>query len=112
MADATGTIRETFGGETYELRLTMRGIAALQAEFGKNIAGLLDDTAEGFPDFAPLLALVSTALQKGSGMTKEAADDLSDEMLTADPQLVGRVIHAAFPEQAVGNGKKPRTKAA
>lgn len=111
MADVTGTIRETFDGKSYDLRLTMRGIASLQAKFGNNIAGLLDDTGEAVPDFNALLALVSAALQKGSGMDAEAADDLADEMLTKDQAIFKRVIGAAFPEPKMGNAKKPKKAA-
>lgn len=102
MADITGEMIETFGGREYTLRLTMRGIAALQAKHGKNIGGLLDGTAGDIPDFGPLLDLVSLALQKGHAMTPEEADALADDLLTADPQIVGRIVSSTFPDAAPG----------
>ena len=115
MSDITGTIHEVYDGKSYDLRLTMRGIATLQSEYGNNVAGLLDGSAGDLPDFNALLSLVSIAIQKGSGMDAGAADDLADDLLTKDPEIVGRIISAAFPdekEQKSGNVKKPRKKAA
>lgn len=106
-ANPTGTIREEFEGKSYDLRLTMRGIASLQATYGNNVAGLLDGTAGDVPNFAALIDLVSLALQRGSKLPKEEAEDIADAMLTADTMIVGRIIAAAFPNEATeGNGKK------
>lgn len=107
MADPTGTVEVEFGGETYCLRLTMRGIARLQAKHGRNLAGMLDGSAGAIPDMEAVLDLVSEALQKGQDMKPAEADDLADEMATADPLLVGRIIAAAFPDPE-GNAKPKR----
>ena len=115
MSDITGTIHEVYDGKSYDLRLTMRGIATLQSEYGNNVAGLLDGSAGDLPDFNALLSLVSISLQKGNGMEPVAADELADDLLTKDPEIVSRIISAAFPdqkEQKSGNVKKPRKKAA
>jgi len=115
MSDITGTIHEVYDGKSYDLRLTMRGIATLQSEYGANVAGLLDGSAGDLPDFNALLSLVSIAIQKGSDMEPVAADELADDLLTKDPEIVSRIISAAFPdqkEQKSGNVKKPRKKAA
>tara|TARA_R110000851_G_scaffold110994_2_gene233925 strand:- start:4323 stop:4655 length:333 start_codon:yes stop_codon:yes gene_type:complete len=109
MAEPTGTIHESFGGKDYALQLTFRGIATLQEKYGNNIAGLLDNTAGDIPAFAPLLDLVSLALQKGSKLSAEDADEVSESMLTADTEIVGRIIGASFPEK---KRVKPRGKKA
>jgi hypothetical protein len=110
MTDPTGAIEVEHGGETYCLRLTMRGIARLQAKHGRNVAGMLDGTAGDMPDMAAVLDIVSEALQKGHGMKATEADDLADEIATADPLIVGSIMVAAFPS-AEGNAKK-KAKAA
>src|SRR5699024_9386171 len=113
MSDPTGTIREECGGKTYELRLTMRSLATLQSQHGNNVAGLLDGTAGSVPNFAALLDLVSLALQNGSKISAEDADEIADTMVTRDTDVVARVIQAAFPDAEVdsGNAKGPKAAA-
>lgn len=106
MADVTGTIREEFGGKVYDLRLSMRGLARLQVKYGDNVAGLLDGTVGEVPKFDVFLDIVSEALQKGSKLPVSEADDLADELLTADVDLVERVIAALFPKASI-NGAAP-----
>lgn len=110
MTDPTGAVEVEHGGKAYCLRLTMRGIARLQAKHGRNLAGLLDGTAGTFPDMGAVLDIVSEALQKGSAIEADEADDLADELATADPMIVGRIVTAAFPEQTEGNGKTKGAK--
>jgi hypothetical protein len=110
MTDPTGAVEVEHGGETYSLRLTMRGIARLQAKHGRNLAGMLDGTAGDIPDMTAVLDLVSEALQKGQGLKPAEADDLADEIATADPLIIGTIIAATFPD-AVGNARpKPKAK--
>ena len=116
MADVTGTVREEYAGNEYRMRLTWRSIATLQAEYGNNVSGLLDGTAGDNPPFAPMLDIISLALQKGEKMEASRADDLADEMLTANPDLLERVLKTAFPDAVVegaksGNAKRPRRSA-
>lgn len=114
MADVTGVCREEFGGEVYRLRLTMLGLAALQDAHGPSIAGLLDGSAGKTPSFRALVDVVSQALQKGENMPKDQAVELADAMVTADTDVVVRVLAAAFPEAsagASGNGKGPKRAA-
>lgn len=106
MTDPTGVMEVEFGGKAYSLRLTMRGIARLQVKHGRNLAGMLDGTAGSFPDMGAVLDIVSEALQKGSGLEAEKADDLADELATADPMIVGRIVSAAFPDATEGNAPK------
>ena len=106
MTDPTGVVEIEFDDKEYKLRLTMRGIARLQAKHGRNLAGLLDGTAGSFPDMAAVLDIVSEALQKGSGLKADKADDIADELATADPMIVGRIVTAAFPDAAEGNAPK------
>lgn len=113
MIDPTGAVEIEFGGKTLSLRLTMRGIARLQAKHGRNLAGMLDGTAGDVPDMGAVLDLVSEALQKGSGLKAPEADDLADELATADPLIVGRIIGGAFPDalsEPEGNAKKGAAK--
>ena len=117
-ADVTGTITETINGQAYELRLTMAGLAKLQAKHGKTIGGLLDGTAGNVPDFGPMLDMVSVALQKASGLGAVEADGLADDLLTADLTVIERLITAAFPNAQVsiegpqsGNARKPKQAA-
>ena len=105
--DPTGAVEITFGGETYCLRLTMRGIARLQAKHGRNLAGMLDGTSGAIPEMDAVLDLVSEALQKGHDMPAKEADELADEIATADPLIVGRIIAGAFPDPE-GNAKPKR----
>jgi hypothetical protein len=111
MADPTGAFHLEHGGKSYELRLTMRGIAKLQAKHGRNIAGMLDGTAGDIPDMMAVLDLVSEALQKGSGLSPEEADDVADELTTHDTSIVGSVVATAFPDMKEGNGKAKRGRA-
>jgi hypothetical protein len=106
MENPTGVVLESFGGKDYRLKLTMRGIAELQKKYGKSIGGLLDGTAGDIPDFNPLIDLVSLALQRGEKMKPEDADEIADNMLTADKEIIGRIIAAAFPEAVPGKKTK------
>lgn len=104
MIDPTGCVEFIVGGKAYACRLTMRGIARLQGKHGRNIAGLLDGSAGDIPDMGAMLDLVSEALQRGSKLEAELADDIADELLSADQTIIGAIIAAAFPE-SVGNAK-------
>lgn len=107
MSDVTGALHHPFGGRNYALRLTFAGIATLQGRHGNDLGGLLTGTVEGIPPFAIMLDMVSVALQKGEGMPADAADNLADDMLTADKSLVDQIVRAAFPETA-GNEAAPK----
>jgi hypothetical protein len=109
MTDPTGAVEVEFGGKSYSLRLTMRGIARLQAKHGRNLAGLLDGTAGDVPDMGAVLDLVSEALQKGEGIAAAEADELADELATANPMIIGLIVTAAFPDPE-GNGKTKGAK--
>jgi hypothetical protein len=105
MADVTGTIHIEHGGKQYALRLSMGGIAKLQAEFGRDIAGLLSGAANEVPDFAAILRVVEVALEKAQpSLSQEKIKDLADDIASTD--LVGKIIAAAFPdvEADAGNG--------
>lgn len=112
MSDITGSIIEEINGQRYTLRLTMRGIAKLQGSYGPTINGLLDGKAGSFPDFNPLLDLVSIALQKGHGLAEADAEQVADDMVTADQEIIGRILKAAFPEAEPGKTQGKKAKAA
>jgi hypothetical protein len=107
MIDPTGAVEIQFGGKTYAMRLTMRGIARLQAKHGRTLAGLLDGTQGDFPDMGVVLDLVSEALQRGEGLDSASADDLADEIATADASIIGRIMASAFPD-AEGNAQRKK----
>jgi hypothetical protein len=109
MIDPTGAVEIVFGGKTYAMRLTMRGIARVQAKHGRTLGGLLDGAPDDFPDMSVVLDLVSEALQRGEGLDAAAADDLADEIATADATIIGRIMASAFPDAA---GNAPKKKAA
>lgn len=106
MKNPTGSLEYAFGGNSYEMRLTMRGIARLQAKHGRTLGGLLDGTAGDIPDMGVVLDVVSESLQR-TGMDAAKADDLADEIATADPMVVGSIMETAFPD-AAGNAKAKR----
>jgi hypothetical protein len=111
MADITGTVHADHGGKRYALRLTMRGLAELQAEFGQDLGGITTHGEGAFPNMAPILRLVELSLRKGQpDMSPETAADLADEMLTADIAIVQRILTAAFPSVA-GGSARPRKAA-
>ena len=98
MADVTGTVHVDHGGKRFALRLTMRALAELQAEFGQDLGGISSQGEAAFPNMAPLLRMIELALIKGQPeMSPETARDLADDMLTRDIGLVQKVLAAAFP---------------
>jgi secreted protein with Ig-like and vWFA domain len=110
MKNPTGSLEYEFGGESHEMRLTMRGIARLQAKHGRTLAGVLDGTVGDIPDMAVVLDIISESLQR-AGMDAAKADDLADEIATADPAIIGSILQTAFPDTE-GNGKaKAKAKA-
>lgn len=109
MADVTGALHEDFGGKTYTLRLTLGGIAKLQAKYGNDLGGLLSGGIEGVPPFGLMIDIVAAALEKGERISAGDAADLADDMLTADQTIMGRLMKS-FPDQ-VGNGQAPKVKA-
>ena len=111
MADVTGALHHSFGDKTHTLRLTLGGIANLQGRYGNDLGGLLSGKIEGTPPFRLLIDVVAEALKKGEGLSEDDAAALADDMLTADKQLVQRVLDMAFPTQdASGNAKAPGAK--
>lgn len=113
MADVTGALHHEFGGRTYCLRLTMAGLGRVQDRHGNDLGGLLSDDASAVPPFSVLVLLVAVALEKGERIGADDAADLADEMMTADPGLSGRLLHAAFPgmfKGGPGNAKAPARK--
>lgn len=122
MADVTGTVRVTHEGAEYTLRLTMGGLATLQAEFGRDLGGLLNQKKveaieEGgedeIPDFKTLLRIVEVALAKGMPALEPArVTDIADNLLTADQGILGRLLESAFPDAAASSGNVKRPKAA
>lgn len=99
MSQITGEITVRHEGRDYRLRMSMRVLATLQQEFGERS---LEDLfrSGGTPNFAACLRLVELSLHKDH---RAEAGDLADDLMTADPGIVGRLVEAAFPD-ATGAG--------
>lgn len=102
MTDVTGTLHHAFGGKSYNLRLTWGVLAQLQGEHGDDFLGQLEVVEGKLPPFALMIDIVAKALAKGEKIPEAEAVDLADDMLTADHDLIGKLMAAAFPD-AVGN---------
>lgn len=106
----TGLLTVPFWGRDHDLRLTWAGMAKLQA-LHPDMVGAMLSGREVVPSMQFALDAVRIALVKG-GTDAAAADDLADEMMTADPGLIGRLLAAAFPADKgtpSGNGEAPQT---
>lgn len=105
MAALTGELIERFDGRDIRLRLTMRSLATLQDEHGgAAIEGIIGGAA---PSLSACIRLVELALQKHHA---DEAYDLADELFTADPEIVVRLVNAAFPggaSESRSEGKRP-----
>lgn len=118
MADVTGALHHEFAGRSYCLRLTLGGIANLQGRYGNDIDGMLSgkyDAKEGqrppVPPFGILIDILTEALKRGEGMEAKEAAILADDMLTADQNLIQRVLAATFPDRGrEGNGQARAAK--
>ncbi|MFC3059515.1 hypothetical protein [Paenirhodobacter populi] len=111
MADVTGALHHTFGGKEYTLRLTWGVLAEIQAAHGDDFLDRLSNQDGKTPPFALMIDIAAKALAKGEKMPAIEASDLADDMLTADPELIGRLMVAALPDasgNAVGAGKRKR----
>lgn len=117
MADITGTVRAKLGDTEYALRCTHLVLAQAQDLHGPDIGGLLSGDEEQVTKAIPfraMLDLVALSLGKGSALPRDEALDIADDLLSEDPELAGKVLAAAFPEQAkdeapaAGNGKRAK----
>lgn len=106
----TGLLTVPFGGRDYALRLTWAGMAQLQ-DLHPDTVGAMLTGRDVVPSMRFALDAVRIALIKG-GTDATAAADIADEMMTADPGLIGRLLGAAFPSDKgapSGNGEAPQT---
>lgn len=109
MADVTGALHHSFGGKNFALRLTWGVLADLQGAHGDDFLFRLEPVEGKLPPFALMIDIVSRSLMRGEGFPESEARDLADDMLTADPELVSRLMESAFPNSA-GNGKAAAVK--
>lgn len=98
MAKMLGEVNVSVGGESYCLRLTMRGIATLQDEYGQNLEPILALKKGELPHFGVCLRVVELALQR---YHPEAGPDVADDILTQDMAIFGTLLEAAFPQAEV-----------
>ncbi|KFI24325.1 hypothetical protein [Paenirhodobacter enshiensis] len=105
MADVTGTLHREFGGKTYALRLTMRDIATLQGDYGDDLGGWLSETPPRILNFGFAVDVISLAVSRGSKIAeRREADEIADELFTADRELFTAVMSATFASEAAANG--------
>jgi|GEM_PF-1279395 len=104
MESLTGEIGVQHGGQQYSLMLGLRGIAKLQAKYGKDLAVIrhADAAAEELPDLGVYLDIVDIALERHH---PDATPALGEQMLMADMALPGRLLAAAFPSADVDAAK-------
>lgn len=112
MAAFTGELNVAHNGRDLTLRLTLAGLARLQDKYGPDIAGLLDENRsdEEILPFGIMLDVISVSLQKGMRMPEDEAEELADDILSADPDVLGRLLSAAFPSAATKTGGRPSGK--
>lgn len=103
MADVTGALHHAFGGKAFALRLTWGVLADLQGRHGDDFLARLDVGEGKLPPFGLMIDIVAASLVKGEKLPDAEARDIADDMLTADPELVSRLLQSAFPD-AGGNG--------
>ena len=106
----TGLVTVPFEGRDYALRLTWAGMAQLQ-DLHPDTVGAMLAGRDVVPSMRFALDAVRIALVKG-GTDATAAADIADEMLTADPGLIARLLTAAFPpakDTPSGNEEAPQT---
>lgn len=106
----TGLLTVPFGGRDHALRLTWAGMAQLQDQHPEIVGSMLSGR-DVVPSMRFALDAVRIALVKG-GTDAGLAGDLADEMLTADPGLIAKLLSAAFPSGEAappGNGEAPQT---
>lgn len=110
MADPTGTLHVEHDGKTYALRLTMAGIGRAQ-EAQPDAMNALISGHDAVPSINLCLLLVSLALQKGEKINADEAEELADEIFTADQTVVPRLMAAMAPDVAGGSAPgKPKAK--
>lgn len=107
MSDVTGALHHDFGGRSYTLRLTLGGIGKLQGRHGNDLGGLLSGGIEGIPPFSLMIDIVAVALEKGERMAPDEAQDVADDIITADQSVFEKLMRAAFPGDA-GKAKAPK----
>lgn len=106
MAKMLGEVDVSVGSKNYCLRLTMRGIATLQDEYGQNLSPILGIKDGELPHFGVCLRVVELALQR---YHPDAGPDIADDILTQDMAIFGQILEAAFPQsdgQALEGKKK------
>ena len=108
MAGITGETVVKFEGREYRLRLTMRGFATLQSEFGNDVLKELDTDAT--PDISLYLRVVELALGKEADRYE---GDLADEILGRDTGIVAEILLNFLPSaEAVKDDAQEPTKGA
>jgi len=113
MADVTGTVYAEADGARYPLRLTLRALAALQAQFGVDCLQRMGGAADGQFDFGMAVRAIELGLEACNPSLQPAeVARLTDRIATVD--LFAALIAAAFPDpesKPSGNGRRPKAAA-
>jgi len=104
MENLTGEISVQHQGQDYLLMLGLRGVAKLQAKYGKNLDVIrtADAGVEELPDLGVYLDIVDIALER---YHPDADPAIADQLLAADMSLPGLLLAAAFPSADGDAGK-------
>jgi hypothetical protein len=109
MASIVGEVAVKADGKTWTQRLSLRGLATLQDEYGTDLQQIIGIEAGAIPHFGAILRVIELALKKHH---PEATPDDAEAILTADLSVFGRVIEAAFPAAEVNDAPGKRAAAA
>ncbi|MFE3839658.1 hypothetical protein [Pseudogemmobacter sonorensis] len=102
MAIITGESWVRVGDKEYHLHLSMRGIAALQEEYGSDLGAFISAPSGGLRDFGPLLRLTEVALRRHH---PDATLDEADDILSQNPSAAMDLFNAAFSDLYRGDGE-------
>jgi len=104
MSEITGVIHVEDGGQRIPLRLSMRAIAELQTEFGRDCLTRMDGAGAGDFDFALAVRAIELAIgQCNRDLGKGEIAALADRV--GSIELFTRLIVAAFPPPPEGDAK-------
>ncbi|WP_306150645.1 hypothetical protein [Roseovarius sp. MMSF_3281] len=107
MGKVTGKTTVAVDGTNYTLFLGFSGLAELQEKHGQDFLAKLtppEGAGEAWvPPMAIMRDIILEALQRHHG--DEADRWLADDVFAADPEAVGSLIEASFPDEGEGGAK-------
>lgn len=106
-----GEISATLDGQSYTLRMDFNALCAFEEETGQTAMGALRAFEDGDISFGAMRSLTRVCLTRHH---PDTSPDLAGDLLSEDPDLLSRLVAAAFPEAAdiEGDDQEPgKTKA-